>query len=86
MPLHSLEFDYKQELTTILCVHEFSENISTLEKSKIVKNYLFQSGFSGVCGALTYRMDMNSEEVEDAHYLNVMWTVPYDLNLKWAFY
>ena len=29
---------------------------------------------------------MNSEEVEEAHYLNIMWTVPYDLNLKYAYH
>ena len=29
---------------------------------------------------------MNSEEVEEPHYLNVMWTAPYDLNIKYAYH
>ena len=37
-----------------------------------------QPGFTGVCGVVTYRMETPADDLP--HYVQVMWSVPYDYN------
>ena len=46
--------------------------------SKNSKNYLhFQPGISGVCGVVTYTLEVPPED--DPEYIQVMFSVPYNL-------
>ena len=62
----------RRGLETIITYQIFAESYS--------HHFLFQGGFTGVCGVLSYRFEMDSQEVDNPHHLNIMWSVPYNLN------
>ena len=52
--------------------------LSLLKGITTTSNFLLKPGLTGVCGVLSYKVELDSEE--DAEYLQVMFSVPYNLN------
>ena len=45
---------------------------------------MFQSGITGVCGVLTYMLEVEPEA--DPEYFQIMFSVPYNLNTHGAYF